>query len=68
MNGQHVFEGVSKAIYNGFGRKKSSDKSEQYDNWKDPIKKFEKPKITKENAETEFRKQQAAQMAWLFHR
>jgi hypothetical protein len=67
-NGQHIFEGLNKAIYNGFGRKRKADKIEEYSTWKDPFEKFDKPRITKENAEAEFRKQQADQMSWLFHR
>lgn len=67
-NGKHVFEAISKAIYNGFGRTKKSDKAEEYLAWKDPMEEYEKPRITKENVEIEYRKQQAAQMGWLFHR
>ena len=67
-NGQYVFEGVSKAIYNGFGRTRKSEKAEEYSQWKDPMERFDAPKITKENVEEEFRKQQAEQNAWLFHR
>lgn len=67
-NGVYVFEGISKAIYNGFGRTKKSDKAEEYSTWKDPMEKYDKPRITKENVEIEYRKQQAAQMGWLFHR
>ena len=68
MNGQYVFEGLNKAIYNGFGRQKKSDPAEEYSQWKDPMERFEKPRITKENVEAEYRKQQASQMAWLFNR
>lgn len=68
INGQYVFEGLNKAIYNGFGRQKKSDKVEEYMPWKDPMERFEKPKIAKENVEEEYRKQMASQMGWLFNR
>ena len=68
MNGQYVFEGLNKAIYNGFGRQRKSDKAEEYSPWKDPMERFDKPRIAKENVEEEFRKQQADQMGWLFNR
>ncbi len=67
-NGQYVFEGLNKAIYNGFGRQRKSDKAEEYLPWKDPMERFDKPVISKENVEEEFRKQQAQQNAWLFNR
>lgn len=65
-NGKYVWEAITKAIYNGFGRGKT-DKPETYSQWVDPIKK-EKPVITKDNLEEEFRKQQVELNAWLFHR
>ena len=68
QNGALVFEGLNKAIYNGFGRQKKSDKAEEWSPWTDPCAQIEKPRITKENAEQEYRKQQADQMGWLFHR
>ena len=51
---------------NAFAKK--GQKQAEYPSWKDPFDKFEKPKITTENLEEEFRKQQAEQSAWLFHR
>jgi hypothetical protein len=67
LNGVYVFEANSKAIANG-NRTKKSDKVEQYEDWKDPIKKLKKPIVTTENLEEEFRKQQAEQNAWLFNK
>lgn len=66
MQGAYNFEAQSKAISNG-NRAKKSDPVHQYEQWKDPFEKA-KPKITKENLETEFRKEQVAQQAWLFNR
>jgi hypothetical protein len=65
INGAHIFEASSKAISNG-NRTRQSDPVLEYGDWKDPIQK-PKPKITEENIEVEFRKQQADVMAWLFH-
>jgi hypothetical protein len=66
LQGAYNFEAQSKAISNG-NRAKKSDPVLQYDQWKDPFEKA-KPKITQENLEYEFRKQQAEQNAWLFHK
>ena len=63
INGAYVFESNSKAISNG-NRSKKSDKVEQYDSWKDPVKKKKKV-ITKENLEQEFRYEQFNQNSWL---
>lgn len=68
QNGASFFEGLNKAIYNGFLRQRKSDKAEEWLPWKDPFEDDGKPKITKENVEQEYRKQQADQMGWLFHR
>lgn len=64
VNGSRVFEANSKAVANG-NRTKQSDPVEQYSEWKDPIPNAQKPKITKENLENEFRREQANQNAWL---
>lgn len=66
LNGQynHVAYGI--VMSNAFAKK--GQKAVEYPPWKDPFEKFDKPKITKENLEKEFRKQQAEQNAWLFHR
>lgn len=44
---------------------KSSDIDRKWFDYIDPIKKFSKPQITKDNLETEFRQSQANQNAWL---
>lgn len=67
QQGARVFEAVSKAIYNGFGRQKKTDRAEQYSEYQDPVP-VPKKKITKENLEHEFRQQQVEQNAWLFHK
>jgi hypothetical protein len=67
LQGAYTFEAQSKASYNA-NRAKKTDPAEQYSQWKDPCEKMYKPKITKDNLEQEFRKQQAEQQAWLFHR
>ena len=51
---------------NAFAKK--GQKQAEYPQWKDPFEKFNKPKITKDNLEYEFRKQQSMQQAWLFNR
>ena len=45
--------------------KKKGTKEAEYPQWKDPFEKFNKPKITKDNLEEEFRQSQANQNAWL---
>ena len=60
--GNYMFEAISKAIYNGFGRTKKTDEPKQYDIWKDPIQQLE---LSKENSEEKFRRQQYEQNAWL---
>lgn len=49
LNGARVFEAVSKAIFNGFGRKQGQS-PEQFGDFKDPCEtKQEKPIITESN-------------------
>lgn len=67
INGLYVFEAQSKVSYNA-NRARKSDPLETYSDWEDPMEKFKKPKITVENVEEEFRKQQVEQNAWLFNR
>lgn len=65
-NGQYGFSGTNGAIYNGFSTnaKNSPYKYPQYEDFTDKL--FEqKTKITKENLEYEFRKQQVSQQQWL---
>ena len=64
LNGSYSFEAHSKAIKNG-NRGKASDKVYQYNEWKDPVENLFEKKITKDNIEEEFRKQQIRQQAWL---
>lgn len=64
QNGNYFFDAISKAIYNGFGRKKG-EKAQQYVGWKDPIATPTK-ELTEEEKEARFREEQAAQSDWLF--
>jgi hypothetical protein len=66
LQGQYNYAGYSICLANAFAKK--GTKKEEYPQWVDPMAKYEKPKVTKETAEREFRKQQAEQNAWLFHR
>lgn len=63
LNGARIFEANSKVSANA-NRTKKTDKVEQYSDWKDPFKN-KKKKITQENLEGEFRKEQFNQNAWL---
>ena len=64
INGVYIFEASSKAVANG-NRSKQSDPIQNYDEWKDPIKSTTKITITKEEAEEEYRTEQAQQNSWL---
>jgi hypothetical protein len=66
LQGQFDCVAYSVAMSNAFAKKGS--KQAEYPQWKDPFEKFNKPKITKDNLEYEFRKQQSMQQAWLFNR
>jgi hypothetical protein len=66
LQGKYSFTGHSIAMANAFAKKGA--KREEFPDWKDPFEKFERRKITEENLESEFRKQQAEQNAWLFNR
>lgn len=61
--GQYTFVAFSTAMANAFAKKGTPPK--QYPAWVDPIEKLQKPKITKDNIEQEFRKSQAQQNGWL---
>lgn len=63
LNGARIFEANSKVSANA-NRTKKTDKVEQYDDWRDPIS-TKKKKITEENLESEFRKEQFGQNSWL---
>jgi hypothetical protein len=64
LNGARIFEANSKVSANA-NRTKKTDKVEQYDDWKDPVRTKSKAIVTKENLESEFRKSQTNQNAWL---
>ena len=64
LNGARIFEANSKVSENA-NRTKKTDKVEQYDDWKDPFEIKSKTIITQENLESEFRKSQTNQNAWL---
>ncbi len=66
VQGQYNHIAHAVVMANAFA-KKGQQKAE-YPEWKDPMEKYLKPKITKDNLEEEFRKQQAEQNAWLFNR
>ena len=65
--GQYNLSAFGVIMANAFAKK--GQKPAEYPKWKDPIhKELYRPKITKENIEKEFRKQQADQSDWLFKR
>ena len=66
LEGQYSAIAFSIAISNAFSKKGSSQA--KYPEWKDPMTKNSKPKITEDNLEYEFRKQQAEQQNWLFNK
>lgn len=66
LQGQYNQVAYTVVMSNAFAKKGS--KQAEYPQWKDPFEKFNKPKITKDNLEEEFRKQQSMQQAWLFNR
>ena len=66
LQGQYNQVAYGVVMSNAFAKKGS--KQSEYPQWKDPMEKFNKPKITKDNLEYEFRKQQSMQQAWLFNR
>ena len=66
LQGQYNYIAHSISLSNAFAKK--GTKQAEYPQWKDPFEKSNKPKITKDNLEYEFRKQQAEQQAWLFNK
>lgn len=66
LEGQYNLLAFGVTISNAFAKKGS--KQAKYPEWKDPMEKYSKPKITQENIEDEFRKQQVEQQAWLFNK
>ena len=63
LQGQYNQVAYGVVLSNAFAKKGS--KQSEYPQWKDPFEKFNKPKITKDNLEEEFRQSQANQNAWL---
>lgn len=63
--GQYEFSGTSGAIYNGFNEKAKNKPYEypQYEDFTNEL--YNKPKVTKENLETEFRQEMVKQQSWL---
>lgn len=66
LQGQYNYLAYSVVMANVFAKKGA--RQAEFPKWTDPMARFEKPKITKENLEQEFRKQQAEQNAWLCNR
>ena len=66
VQGQYNHIAHSVTMANSFAKK--GQQKVDYPEWKDPMQKLQKPKITKDNLEEQFRKQQAEQNAWLFNR
>ena len=65
QNGARMFEALSKAIYNGFGRKQGQQ-AEQFSEFKDPIeRKTEKPIINADNIDEINRQQKLAEQVFL---
>lgn len=64
QQGLRTYIALDTVYYNYWGREKGEEKK-NYPDWKDPIKQLQKPKITKENLEVEFRNEQIKQNAWL---
>lgn len=63
LNGQYNSVAHSISLANGFATK--GQKPKEFPKWKDPVEVMSKPKITKDNIEEEFRKEQARQAGWL---
>lgn len=63
VQGQYNCIAFGVALGNAFSDK--GKKKAEYPNWIDPMERFEKPKITEDNLEEEFRKKQVSQNAWL---
>ena len=63
LNGQYNHIAYSVVLSNAFAKK--GTKQVEYPQWTDPMQRFNKPIITKDNLEYEFRKSQAEQAMWL---
>lgn len=64
--GYYNFIAHSLSLGNAFAEK--GKKPKDYPEWQDPVAKLAKPKITQENIDEEFMKQQDLESAWLFGR
>jgi hypothetical protein len=69
--GKYTFEALCKSIYNGFGRKNTSDKVEQFDIWKDPFENRGNSTncykdLTPQEVEQTYREDMISQSKWLF--
>ena len=64
LNGQYNAVALNIVLGNAFAKK--GTKAKEYPQWNDPVERINKPKLTKENLEFEFRKQQVEQQSWLF--
>lgn len=67
LQGSYSKVSVEMGVRNALAAKKK-DRISEWVELKDPMEKFSKPKITEDNLENEFRKQQANQQDWLFNR
>lgn len=67
IQGNYTMIATEKGARNALATKKK-DIDRKWIEYKDPFEKFDKPKITKDNLEEEFRKQQIEQNDWLFNR
>lgn len=66
LEGQYSLLAFGVTLSNAFAKKGTPQA--KYPNWEDPMQKISKPKITHENIEDEFRKEQINQQSWLFHK
>jgi hypothetical protein len=68
QQGQYNQVAFSVVMSNAFAKK--GQQQAEYPKWKDPFEneKVKKPKITEDNLEYEFRKEQANLQNWLFHK
>jgi hypothetical protein len=64
LQGNYNMHAVERGARNALASK-ASDIDRNWVEYVDPLEKFNKPKITKDNLETEFRQSQANQNAWL---
>lgn len=64
LQGNYFMISVEKGVRNALAMKKS-DIDRNWIDYVDPMEKFKKPTITRDNLEEEFRQSQANQNAWL---